>query len=104
MKTTVRPPRRNRLLLPLLLVALPLIGIAWYVRTSPARAERALQKATYSQLAEAIKKDPGNPRVLYYFGLRNRDLGRIGPARAALAHAAELDPDSEEIALAWANL
>src|SRR5579884_533410 len=104
MKTTVRPPLRNRLLLPLPILALPLIGIAWYVRTAPARAERALEKATYSQLVEAVKNDPGNPRALYYFGLRNRDLGRIGPARAALAHAAELDPDSEDIALAWANV
>src|SRR5579871_1348134 len=104
MMTIARASRRNRLLLPLLLAALPLFGIAWYARTAPARAERALQKATYRQLVEAIQKDPGNARALYYFGLRNRDLGRIGPARAALAHAAELDPDREDVALAWANL
>jgi tetratricopeptide (TPR) repeat protein len=104
MENSVTPRRRNRLLLPLLIVGLPLIGLAYYVRTAPARAERALRSASYDQLVEAVKQDPGNPRILYYFGLRNRDLGRLGPARAALAHASELDPDSEEIAFARADL
>ncbi len=99
-----KPVRKNRLLPLLLIAALPLIAGAIYLRTAPERAEHALQKATYNQLVEAVKNDPGNPRVFYYFGLRNRDLGRLGPARAALAHAAELDPDSEDIALARATV
>jgi tetratricopeptide (TPR) repeat protein len=96
--------RKNRLLPILLITAAPLIAGAVYLRTAPARAERTLQQSTYNQLVEAVKRDPGNPRVFYYFGLRNRDLGRLGPAHAALSRASELDPDSEDIALARASI
>src|SRR5437868_126948 len=64
------------------------------------RVEPDPQNATYAQLAAAVERDPGNPRLFYYLGLRLCDLGKIPPARAALTRAAELDPDSKDICLA----
>ncbi|MCW3097229.1 MAG: hypothetical protein JWL77_2847 [Chthonomonadaceae bacterium] len=85
------------------LIALPLlIGAAVFFWTAPMRAERALKNASFDELRAASRRDPDNPRVFYYLGIRLRDLGQLGPADAAFARAATLDAASEEIWLAWA--
>ena len=87
--------------LPLLLSALVvLLGIALYLRTAPQRRENALRTATVKELEANAKADATDARAFYYLGLRYRDLGRIGPAHAALAHAAQLNPDAREVILA----
>ncbi len=83
----------------LLLTAL--IAVAAFLWSKPWREERTLKAASFDQLRAASKRDPDNPRVFYHLGVRLRDLGQIGPARAAFERAAQLDPDSEEIWLAW---
>ena len=86
------------------LIALPLlIGAAVFFWTAPMRAERALKHASFDELRAASRRDPDNPRVFYYLGIRLRDLGQLGPANAAFARAATLDTSSEETWLAWAS-
>ena len=82
----------------LLLAAL--IAVAAFLWSKPWREERALKAASFDQLREASKREPDNPRVFYHLGVRLRDLGQLGPARAAFQRAAQLDPDSEETLLA----
>jgi tetratricopeptide (TPR) repeat protein len=98
--TTPRP-QRSRLPL-LLLLLLLLLPVGFYVWTAPAREERALRNAPFDQLLAASKRDPDNPRVFYYMGLRLRQFGQTAPARAAFERAASLDRDDEEAWLAWA--
>jgi tetratricopeptide (TPR) repeat protein len=84
------------------LLALPLLAVAAAVLwTAPMRAERALAAASFNDLRALSKRQPDNPRVFYHLGVRLRDLGQLGPATAAFARAAVLDPDSEETWLAW---
>ena len=82
----------------LLLAAL--IAVAAFLWSKPWREERALKAASFDQLREASKREPDNPRVFYHLGVRLRDLGQLGPARAAFQRAAQLDPNSEETLLA----
>src|SRR5262249_12871272 len=84
------------------LAALLLLSVvAVYLWTAPMRAERTLRNASFNELRAASRRDPDNPRVVYYLGMRLRDLGQPGPADAAFARAAMLDTESEEIWLAW---
>jgi tetratricopeptide (TPR) repeat protein len=84
------------------LAALVLVtAVAGYLWTAPLRLERALRRASFDALRALSRREPDDPRVFYYLGVRLRDLGHLGPARAAFARAATLDPDSEEIGLAW---
>jgi tetratricopeptide (TPR) repeat protein len=79
-----------------------LATVAAYIFLKPLREERALQRASLAELVAAAKREPNNPQVFYYQGLRCRDLGQDGPAYDAFSHAATLDGDSEDIWLAWA--
>jgi tetratricopeptide (TPR) repeat protein len=84
------------------ILALPVLaGAAVILWTAPLRAERALKNASFNELRAISRRDPDNPRVFYHLGARLRDLGQLGPATAAFARAAILDPESEEIWLAW---
>jgi tetratricopeptide (TPR) repeat protein len=94
-------PQRRRLQLEILALIV-LAGVAAALLLRPLREERALQHASLAELNAAAKREPNNPQVCYYQGLRCRDLGQDGPAYAAFARAASLDGDSEEIWLAWA--
>src|SRR5690349_257329 len=85
---------KRRLLRRIELIALPiLLCIATWLWSAPWRAERTLSNASLNALLTASQRDPNNPRVFYYLGLRLRDLGHLGPARAAFARAGTLDPD-----------
>ena len=107
--TTIRtdplPPKgRRRQVAAQLAVLCLLVGIATYLWTAPFRAERALQHASLQQILAQAKRQPNNPRVFYYEGLRLRELGQTGPAQAAFARAATLDGDDEDTWLAWASV
>jgi tetratricopeptide (TPR) repeat protein len=95
--------RRNRTAAILIVAAIPLILIALYFRAAPSRRENTLRTASYNELVTALKRDPTDAQALYYFGIRNRDLGRLEPAEASLEQAAKLQPDDERIALALAS-
>jgi tetratricopeptide (TPR) repeat protein len=102
MKTLHRYGSRLTPLQRIELVALPLlIAVAGFLWTAPTRAERRLRSASFSELRAASLREPNNARVFYHLGIRLRDLGQLGPADAALARAAALDPESEETWLAW---
>jgi tetratricopeptide (TPR) repeat protein len=102
MKTLLRLRSRLTVVQRIELVALPLlIGAAGFLWTAPLRAEYTLKNASFNELRAASRREPNNPRVFYYLGVRLRDLGQLGPARAAFARAATLDADSEETWLAW---
>lgn len=99
-----RPQQDRRLRVGLEIAALALlVPAAVFFWTAPRRQEIALQHATLTALTDELRKQPENPRVAYYLGLRLRDAGRTTEAQAAFKRAAERDIDDEDLWLAWAS-
>lgn len=89
----------------LLVAALALsVALAGSLSRVPYRREHNLDTATLERLKTLIISDPANAQAFYFLALRLRDAGKIAPARVAVARAAELDPESEAIALTFASL
>lgn len=82
---------------------LVLVPAAIYLWTAPHRREIALQHAALPELQEEFRRQPENPRVAYYLGMRLREAGRIEEAQAAFKTAAAQTIDDEDIWLAWAS-
>ena len=81
-----------------------LLLTALYLRLAPVMAETRWQSVTLATLKKEVAAHPDTPAIFYYYGLRLADIGRIGPAQAALAQATKLAPDDERFLLAYARL
>ncbi len=67
------------------------------------RAESALRTASLSALQAASQREPDNPRVFYYLGLRAQQAGQGALAMRAFWRAATLAPDDETLWLTWSQ-
>lgn len=97
-----RPPRasvRRRLEIAALLLLIPL---ALYLWAAPILAERALAKASLQELVADSQRNPDNPRILHYLGLRYQQAGDPGQASSAFSKAAKMDTGDEASWLGWA--
>jgi tetratricopeptide (TPR) repeat protein len=89
---------------PLVAVLLLILAALLIFRdTAPLRTEQVLQRASLSELVAASKRDPDNPRVFYYLGLRAQQAGQGAQAMQAFWRAGNLDPDNEKLWLLWSQ-
>src|SRR4051812_42548800 len=97
-----RAPRRwaGPLAVSLLLLAGLLVGYRVIV---PLRSENALRRASLQELEAASRREPNNPRVFYYLGLRAQQAGQDRQAMDAFWHAANLAPDDQKLWLIWSQ-
>jgi tetratricopeptide (TPR) repeat protein len=96
-----QPPRRKHVEITALALLLPLAAYVW---SAPILADRALAHASLPELVAASHKQPHNPRVFSYLGMRYRQAGSLTQAEQAFAQAAQLGDDTEATWLAWATV
>jgi tetratricopeptide (TPR) repeat protein len=87
----------------ILLVLLLAIGAAVYAWWWPIRHEQTLADASLAELRQITAQRPTDARAFYYLGLQLERARQKKPAYEALAHAAELDKDDEQIWIAAAG-
>lgn len=102
---TVSPAMRSRrkwIWLPGILLLL-LAAIFLYRRMMPRRTEQTLEQASLLELQYEAQRDPHNPRVFYYSGVRAQQAGQPQRALNAFGQAATLAPQDEALWLTWAR-
>jgi tetratricopeptide (TPR) repeat protein len=98
-----RPPRRGRWIWLASGLAVAAIVAAVAFGLSPAQREGGLKDASLEELQTASTRDPNNPRIEYYLGLRLQEARQDAAAAEAFQRAAQLDPDDDSICVALAK-
>jgi len=100
MSASTLPAAKRRSFLPYGIAFVVILGsIAAYMWYGRIQAERALEDASLEQLQKITAERPGYARAFYYLGKQLGKRRQYGPAFDALSHAADLEPDDEDI---WA--